>query len=595
VLSQDKAVKSDDVYNDPLLAGIADLMRELELKSVLVVRTSYQGKPNGIICLEQCDRFRHWTDEEIELLEAVAVQMGIALAQANLLKQEKQRRQELAVQNHALEKAKLEAEAANRAKSQFLSKMSHELRTPLNAILGFTQVMARDESVGREHQEHLEIINRSGEHLLDLINDILSMSKIEAGQVTLNENRIDLYRLLDSLEEMLRFKAVAKGIELIFERSLGIPRYIQTDDSKLRQVLINLLGNAIKFTQTGRVTLRVQEVGEEGSRGGEESVNSSTPPPLYPCVPLRLRFEVEDTGPGIAPDELDNLFDPFVQTETGRQSMEGTGLGLPISQQFVHMMGGEIAVKSILHQGTIFTFEIQASLAAATDEKPILSQRRIIGLETNQPTYRILVVEDATVNRKLLVKILEPLGFEVRTATNGQEGVALWESWSPHLILMDVIMPIMDGYEATQRIKQTSKSRKTVIIALTASAFDEQRDAIIRVGCDDFISKPFQREELLEKMAHHLRVRYVYEEQLVPPLPPSPNPKTPLTPEALAVMPVSWVIQLHQAALYADDELMRKLIKQIPVEHDALRQSLKGLIDNFRLEQLIDLTELGES
>ena len=584
VLSQDQAIASDDVYNEPLLEEIYDLLRQLTIKSVLIVRTSYQGRPNGIICLEQCDRFRHWTDEEIELLEAVAVQMGIALAQANLLEQEKQRRQELALQNHALEKAKLEAEAANRAKSQFLSKMSHELRTPLNAILGFTQVMARDESVGREHQEHLEIINRSGEHLLELINDILSMSKIESGQVSLNKNRFDLYRLLDSLEEMLRFKAVAKGIELIFERAIGIPRYIQTDESKLRQVLINLLGNAIKFTQIGRVTLRVRV-------GDGESGRHSLPKSKV----FRLLFEVEDTGPGIAPDELGILFDPFVQTETGRQSMEGTGLGLPISQQFVHMMGGQIAVRSTPNQGTIFTFNIQASLATAADEKPILSKGRVIGLEANQPSYRILVVEDAAVNRKLLVKILEPLGFEVRTATNGHEGVALWESWSPHLILMDVIMPIMDGYEATQLIKQTRKGRETVIIALTASAFDEQREAIIRVGCDDFISKPFQRDELLDKMAHHLGVDYIYEEQPIPPLPQSPDPKALLTPEALAVMPVSWLIQLHQAALYADDELIRQLIEQIPVEHCSLRQDLQGLIDNFRLEQLIDLTELGES
>jgi PAS domain S-box-containing protein len=617
VLSQDQAVKSDDVYNDPLLARMSDPIQQLNLKSLLVVRTSYQGKPNGIIALQQCNRFRNWTEDEINLLEAVAVQMGIALAQANLLEQEKQQRRELARQNHALEKAKLEAEAANRAKSQFLSKMSHELRTPLNAILGFTQVMARDESLTTDQKDYLGIINRSGEHLLELINDILSMSKIEAGQVTLNPSRFDLYRLLDCLEEMLRLKATSKGIELIFERTPNVPQYIQTDDSKLRQVLINLLGNAIKFTQTGHVTLRVR-VGENLHSNPELSQNlhlftSSGNATLRATstlsqrerlplgttlheqparsLTLRLLFEVEDTGPGIAPEEMGMLFDPFVQTETGRKSMEGTGLGLPISQQFVRMMGGDISVSSTLGQGTTFTFDIQVSVATSADDKPISTKRRVIGLEPNQPSYRILVVEDAAVNRKLLVKILEPLGFEVRTATDGQEAVALSQSWSPHLIWMDVIMPIMDGYEATKRIKQSKNGQTTIIIALTASAFEEQQEAILKAGCDDFLPKPFKREVLLEKMAHHLGVRYVYEQQTTPTSLPSTNPGQSLTADALAVMPTSWVIQLHQAALYADDELMKQLIAQIPLEHDTLRQALRALIDNFLLEQIINLTE----
>jgi PAS domain S-box-containing protein len=617
VLSQDQAVKSDDVYNDPLLARMSDPIQQLNLKSLLVVRTSYQGKPNGIIALQQCNRFRNWTEDEINLLEAVAVQMGIALAQANLLEQEKQQRRELARQNHALEKAKLEAEAANRAKSQFLSKMSHELRTPLNAILGFTQVMARDESLTTDQKDYLGIINRSGEHLLELINDILSMSKIEAGQVTLNPSRFDLYRLLDCLEEMLRLKATSKGIELIFERTPNVPQYIQTDDSKLRQVLINLLGNAIKFTQTGHVTLRVR-MGENLHSNPELSQNlhlftSSGNATLRATstlsqrerlplgttlheqparsLTLRLLFEVEDTGPGIAPEEMGMLFDPFVQTETGRKSMEGTGLGLPISQQFVRMMGGDISVSSTLGQGTTFTFDIQVSVATSADDKPISTKRRVIGLEPNQPSYRILVVEDAAVNRKLLVKILEPLGFEVRTATDGQEAVALSQNWSPHLIWMDVIMPIMDGYEATKRIKQSKNGQTTIIIALTASAFEEQQEAILKAGCDDFLPKPFKREVLLEKMAHHLGVRYVYEQQTTSTSLPSTNPGQSLTADALAVMPTSWVIQLHQAALYADDELMKQLIAQIPLEHDTLRQALRALIDNFLLEQIINLTE----
>jgi len=584
MLAEDQALASDNIYTEPLLKGALPLCQQLGLKSMLAVRTSYQGKPNGAIGLHQYDHFRHWTPEEIEFIESVAAQLGIAIAQANLLEQEKQQRQELALQNHALEKAKLEAEAANRAKSHFLSKMSHELRTPLNAILGFTQLMARDQSMTPEYKEYLEIINRSGEHLLELINDILSMSQIEAGQVTLNKNRFDLYRLLDSLEEMLGLKATSKGLELIFERACDVPQYIQTDESKLRQTLINLLGNAIKFTQTGRVTLRVGT----GARGNKAGL---FPLPQFPMLTSRLWFEVEDTGPGIAPEELSSLFDPFVQSETGRQSMEGTGLGLPISQQFVRLMGGEIAVTSTPGQGAIFRFDIQIGLATAADKKSVSGKRRVIGLEPNQPSYRLLIVEDGAVNRKLLVKILEPLGFEVRTATNGQEGVSLWESWSPHLIWMDVIMPVMDGYEATQHIKQTPNGQKTVIIALTASAFEEQQQAILKAGCDDFLPKPFQREALLEKIAHHLGVLYIYEQQDTPTLSQPSAPVQPLKPDALTVMPASWVIQLHQAALYADDELMKQLIEQIPLEHGSLRRALRALVDNFLLEQIINLTE----
>jgi PAS domain S-box-containing protein len=654
MLTLDSAIASDDIYAEPLLEAASSFCQHLGLKSMLAVRTSYQGKPNGAIGLHQYDRFRHWAEEEIQLLEAVAAQVGIAIAQANLLEQEKQRRRELAAQNHALERAKLDAEAANRAKSQFLSKMSHELRTPLNAILGFTQVMARNNSLSSEQTEHLEIINRSGEHLLELINDILSMSKIEAGQVTLNENCFNLYRLLDSLEEMLRLKASSKGLQLIFERASDVPQYIRADESKLRQVLINLLGNAIKFTQQGSVTLRVgvgewgtgahtiaerdevrRGVGEWGSGAvgeweqGRELNTSSLelnsphlPISLSPCPPLTkapvppspsspysllptpysLSFAVEDTGPGIAPQELDTLFDPFVQTQTGRKSMEGTGLGLPISQHFVRIMGGDISVRSTLGQGSIFTFDIQVGLATSADEEPISSKRRVIGLEPNQPSYRILIVEDAAVNRKLLVEMLEPLGFEVCEAANGQEGVVLWESWSPHLILMDIIMPVMDGYEATWQIKRLScpdallkpKGQDTAIIALTASAFEEQRDAVLRAGCDDFIPKPFREEVLLEKIALHLGVSYVYEEQQPSNLPQLPDFVEQLSPEALAVMPASWVTQLHQAALYADEEIMNQLIEQIPLEHAFLRRALKALVDNFQLEQIIDLTEPAE-
>ncbi|MEG4817042.1 PAS domain S-box protein [Microcoleus sp. K5-D4] len=494
----------------------------------------------------------------------------------------------------ALQKALQAAQAASIAKSRFLSNMSHELRTPLNAILGFSQVMVRGSSVTSEQKEQLKIINRSGEHLLNLINDILSLSKIEAGQTTLNESRFDLYQLLKDIEQMFKLKAISKGLQLTFERALNVPQYVKTDENKLRQVLINLLGNSLKFTASGHIALRVKK-GRLSEKPDLQNLGSKT----------YLLFEIEDTGPGIAPDEIKTLFDPFVQTETGRKSMQGTGLGLPISQQFVEMMGGQIAVSSQLGQGTIFTFDILASEVDESDEKSLSITQEVIGLEPNQPVYRILVVEDVEENRQLLLRILEPLGFEVREAVNGQEAIALWSTWKPHLIWMDMRMPVMDGYEATREIKaleqqsavagenhnlpaNSSSTNATKIIALTASAFDEDRAKIMTTGCDDFIHKPFLESVLFDKMAQHLGVRYIYQEDLSDSSPELATPRN-LTLEDLNVMPSEWIAQFRHEVLCANDEVILQLIDQIPESEASLAHTLTDLINNFRLDILFDL------
>ncbi len=466
----------------------------------------------------------------------------------------------------AWQQAKIAAEAANRAKSEFLANMSHELRTPLNAILGFTQLLSREPALTPQQQEYLGIINRSGEHLLELINDVLEMSKIEAGRARLNCSSFDLYNLLDTLEEMLQQKAASKGLRLRFERQADLPQYVQTDESKLRQVLINLLGNAIKFTQVGSVSLRV--------RG----------------TPQTLHFEVEDTGPGIAPSELTTVFDAFVQTATGRQSQEGTGLGLPISRKFVRLMGGDITLQTTLGQGTVFRFDVQIALAPATEIAPRKRYQRVIGLAPQQPHYRLLVVEDKWENRSLLFKILEPMGFEVRAAVNGQEGVALWAAFAPHLIWMDMRMPVMDGYEATRLIKSQLQGQATVIIALTASAFEEERTVALSAGCDDFVRKPFREEEIFDKMAQHLGVRYVYEPE-IPPRSQEPEPQLRVMPEVLATMPAAWRAQLHQAATQVDAELIWRLLDQIPESNATLTLALADLVNKFRFDQITALTQ----
>jgi two-component system sensor histidine kinase/response regulator len=489
--------------------------------------------------------------------------------------------------------AKQAAEAANIAKSEFLANMSHELRTPLNAIIGFTQVVSRDAGLSTENQHHLGIISRSGEHLLDLINDILQMSKIEAGRITLNINSFDLYRLLNDIKAMLQLKTTSKGLRLIIDCAPEVPQYIQTDERKLCEVLINLLGNAIKFTEKGSVTLRVRgglANGDDWKRGVREINNYST---NLAASSSLIIFEVEDTGLGIAPEEKSKLFTAFGQTETGRNSQEGTGLGLAISQKFVQLMGGDIAVSSTLGKGTIFAFNIQAATSSALEIKTPQETRKVIGLAPNQRDYRILIVEDNQDNRLLLVKLLTAVGFGVREAKNGQEAVELWASYCPDLILMDMRMPVMNGYEATKEIKKHLQGQATTVIALTASALEEERVVIISAGCDDFMRKPFQEEVLWEKIAQYLGVQYLYEE--------GTKSGAKRTQELsinshslefhLSQMPREWVEKLHQAALKCLDHLIIELVKEIPETHAPLANTLEDWAINFIFDQIIDLIQ----
>lgn len=564
------------------------------------------------------------------------------------------------------------SDAANLAKSEFLANMSHELRTPLNAILGFTQVMSRDYSLSSEHQENLAIINRAGEHLLKLINDILEMSKIEAGKITLNCSSFDLIHLLKNLEEMLHLRAVSKNLELLFEYPPDIPKYIETDENKLCQVLLNLLGNAIKFTDQGRVTLRVRlGAGKRESRkAGEQNLS-------YPSV---LFFEVQDTGCGIAPQELDLLFEAFEQTEIGRKFQQGTGLGLAISRKYVQLMGGDITVSTMPGIGSTFAFNVQIALTCPREIPINQIKSQIKALAPSEKVYRILVVDDSKESRLLLVKILTSLGFEVNEATDGSEAITNWESWQPHLIFMDMRMPVMDGYEATRiikareighgtantsrrfpKLKQLVSSRSqylaeeltdsvegevlkivrkesytpetinvmendasgastlrsrmptalappydfsrtmpdssntnTIIIALTASAFEEERQKILSIGCDDFIRKPFKQEVLLEKLSKHLGLKYTNQVETT---------NTVVGDQAtqifvsvaellghLSQMSPEWLQQIHYAAASCSDELILELLKQIPSDNAQVFQVLRDLANNYQFEKIMELT-----
>ncbi|MBN1584097.1 MAG: substrate-binding domain-containing protein [Anaerolineae bacterium] len=529
------------------------------------------------------------------------------------------------------EEARAAAEAANQAKSSFLANMSHEFRTPLNAILGFSELMSHDANLNADQQKNLDTIGRSGQHLLALINDVLELSKIEAGRVELQPESFDLHRMLLGLGEMFVLQTESKGLTLVFDLAPDVPQYVRTDQGKLRQVLINLLENAVKFTERGSVALRVRcrenrDVVEQVPQTEQADLSSLRPYPLF--------FEIEDTGVGIAFDELDKVFDVFVQTSSGRRLARGTGLGVPISREFVRLMGGDLRVDSQLGAGAVFRFDILVEPAEVADVGHIWPIRRVAGLKpgTCAPEggpYRLLVAEDMETSRKLLVEILNSVGsindgqtlagsrkgsfsdkgrgFEIREAVNGQETIDIWQAWQPHLIWMDIRMPVMDGYEATRDIRAKAKTSSPIIVALTASAFEADRQKMLAVGCDDFIRKPFRETEIIDALTRHLGVQFVYEDvQRVQRVPDEYVPETPKKGKralaidstmvaSLAKMPPRWLKEMHQATLEGDWDWMMALILQVR-EREAgttclTADVLTELAYNFEHQTILELTE----
>ena len=428
-------------------------------------------------------RSEHALEERVQL-------RTVELSKANnLLKQEIDVRQQA---EKAMERAKEEAEEANRAKSNFLANMSHELRTPLNGILGYAQILKRDKGLNARQQSGVEVVQQSGEYLLTLINDLLDLSKIEAQKLELELTTFHLPEFLQHIAGLTRVRAEQKRLSLIYEPISPLPTWVRGDEKRLRQVLLNLLGNAIKFTETGQVVFKA---------GVHHDSTVS-----------KLRFQVEDTGRGIAPEMLGEIFAPFQQVSERSEQVEGTGLGLSISNTLVQLMGGELHVDSTPKKGS--TFWVVLELPEVQNWQPGTSkiERNITGLKGD--AKQILVVDDKWDNRSVLVNLLAPLGFKISEATNGQECLAKAIECRPDVVLMDLVMPVMDGFEATRRIRRSSQLKDVVVIALSASAFEHDRKGSMEAGCNDFLPKPVRAEELFEKLQVLLGLEWVYEEEL---------------------------------------------------------------------------------
>ena len=470
-----------------------------------------------------------------------------------------------------LEDAKRVADAANSAKSTFLAHMSHEIRTPINAIMGFSQLMQRDDTLASQQRQHLDVINRSGEHLLALITDILEMSKIEAGRTTLNPMTFNLLALLEDLELMFRMRTEAKKLTFAVEGLGHIPRYVEGDEGKLRQILINLLGNAVKFTKIGGIILRIRTCHDEA--GG-----------------IRLDAEVEDTGSGIPEDEQKDLFKPFQQTRDGRLVRSGTGLGLAICKEFVKLMGGDITVTSQAGKGCLFRFQVPLGEGEVgfAEKKP--GAYRVKRLRPGQSVRRILIADDEEFNSAFLSKLLGEIGFETRCVVNGKEAIEEFQAWRPHLILMDMRMPEMDGCEAARRIRASEGGKDVKIVSVSASAFEENRREAIEAGADEFLTKPFREIALFEKIERLLGVEFELSEKTWPePDRTRSASRSALTADALAALPAGFVRDMRDAVTKADYDLMIGLTEENDGLCAPIAQELRGLVERFEYNTLLGL------
>lgn len=461
------------------------------------------------------------------------------------------------------------AERANRMKSEFIAHISHEIRTPLNGILGYAQILKNDSTLTQKQLEAMTIIERSGQHLLQLLNDILDLSKIEAGRMEIESETFELSLLLEDIVEMSRIRAAEKGINVIWESAAAVPVVVKGDEKRLRQILLNLIGNAVKYTEQGHVRLRVETKGE-GQRTKGREVSASRV----------IRFEVEDTGIGIAPDQLDVIFQPFEKANSKKFHADGTGLGLSISQRLVKMMGSQLHVSSTLDQGSVFWFDLELEAVHADHLGPVKPPSRIIGYKG--PRRKILLVDDYYENLMVFRAMLAPLHFDIAEATDGREAIAKATQFRPDLILIDILMPGMDGWEATRQIRQIPQLRDVVILAISASVSEHARIRSLEAGCTDFLPKPLHFESLITELERHLHLEWIYEQPVLPPA------------ESLIPPPQDILLVLLKFARIGQILDLQRQIEQLEETSQsspAFAKRLRQMAENFEMEEICEFLQ----
>ena len=618
IIESQNVVFSDLTELDDQASNEKTFFAQMGVKAMLAIPMIFKNKSIGMVSVTKCEH-RTWKDNEINLLKTIgeifanviirlqneqeliaktnalqsseeelrqnleelqATQEQMRLYQQDLEEKNREmeelnekledlveaRTQELVVAKEAAEIAQKQAEQANKVKSDFLSNMSHELRTPLNGILGYAQILMNDNSVSEKHKEKLQIINKSGEHLLGLINDILDLSKIEAGKMELHYAETDLHALVQEIYDLFKLRCENKGLQLVVEKDAQLPKCVRTDTGKLRQCIINFMGNAVKFTQKGSITFIVTK-----------EFNGN------------IRFAVRDTGRGIPKDKISEMTKPFTQIYHAQNTEGGTGLGLAITKSYIELMGGVMHIESELDKGSTFSFSLPLEIIETPVRTAQKNTNKVKAIK-NEIKPRILIVDDSQINVEVANEFLQSAGFITEKAYNGKEAVEKYYTFKPDLIMMDIRMPVINGFEATKEIRTQYPQSNVKIIAVTADAFEHQKHEIIQSGLDDYVAKPYTASQLFDAIAKNLNIEYVYENDVMA----DTTEETAFNIEELDFtfvqqhIPDTWVAEAEKCLLMGNMEELSKVIQFLNDENATVAQLKKYL-----LQQIEDFNDLA--